>query len=57
VIKNVMGALPKTLEIIFEVQRKKNNEKIRKKKKKLSNLQNAFFFFFFSLDPSYFQTL
>jgi hypothetical protein len=52
-----MGALPQTLEIIFEVQRKKINEKIRKKKKKLSNLQNAFFFFFFSLDPSYFQTL
>jgi hypothetical protein len=33
VILNVSGALPQTLEIIFEVQRKKNNEKIKKKEK------------------------
>jgi hypothetical protein len=29
-----MGALPKALEIIFEVQRKRSNENIARKKKK-----------------------
>ncbi len=48
-----MGALLQTLEIIFEVQRKRINEKITRKKK-LPNIQNMFFFLFFSsLDPSY----
>jgi hypothetical protein len=45
VIKNVIGALPQALEIIFEAQRKRTNEK--KKKKKLSELQNAIFFLLF----------
>jgi hypothetical protein len=37
-----MAVLPQTLEIIFEMQRKRSNEKITRKKKKPSNLQNTF---------------
>jgi hypothetical protein len=50
-----MGALPQTLEIIFEMQRKKNNEKIKRRKISFSTYKTHFFSFF--LDPSYFQTL
>jgi hypothetical protein len=32
-LKNVMGALPKALKIIFEMQRKKSNEKLTRRKK------------------------
>jgi hypothetical protein len=41
-IKNVRGALPQVLEIIFEVWR--SNEKNNKKENELSNLQNVFLF-------------
>jgi hypothetical protein len=51
-----MTALPRALEIIFEVQRKKSNEKINKKKKNFSTCKTQIFFFSFSLDPPYFQT-
>jgi len=55
-----MRVLPQTLEIMFEVQRKKNKEKIARRKISFFNSQNVFFlfffFFFFSLDPSYFQS-
>jgi hypothetical protein len=51
-----MTALPRALEIIFEVQRKKSNEKITRKKKTFQLAKHKFFFFSFSLDPPYFQT-
>jgi len=53
VIKNVIGALPQALEIIFEAQRKRTNEKKKKKKKKLSELQNAIFFLLFGPPPTF----
>jgi hypothetical protein len=41
-----MAGLLQTLEIIFEVQRKRRNEKNNKKKNKFFNLQNTFIFSF-----------
>jgi hypothetical protein len=41
-----MGALPRTLEIIFEVQRKKSNEKIKRKKTSFSIYKTHFILFF-----------
>jgi len=40
-----MGALPRALEIIFEVQRKRNNEKKTFKKKAFQLTKCVFFFF------------
>jgi len=64
-----MGALPKALEISFEVQRKKSNEKNeiifemqgKKSNEKITRRKISFstckmcFFLFSSLDPFYFQ--
>jgi hypothetical protein len=47
-----------TLEIIFEVQRKRSNENIARKKKSFQDTKYVFVFFSpFSLDLSYFQSL
>jgi hypothetical protein len=45
-----MGGLLQTLEVIFEMQRKRRNEKKNKKENKIFNLQNMCVFFF-SLEP------
>jgi hypothetical protein len=42
VIKNVIGALPQALEIIFEAQRKRTNEKKKKKKNLIIKKLNFF---------------
>jgi len=39
-----MEALPRALEIIFEVQRKKNNEKITRRKISFRTYKTGFFF-------------
>jgi hypothetical protein len=49
-MENVVGVLPKALDIIFKVQRKRSNEKITQKKK-IFNLQDALFFLFLLCGP------
>jgi len=52
-----MGTLPQTLEIIFEVQRKRNNEKIKKREISFPTYKIYFIIFLSSfLDPSYLKT-
>jgi hypothetical protein len=52
-----MGALPQTLEIIFEMQMKKSNEKIARRNISFpTHMMQFFSFIFFSLELSYFQS-
>jgi len=51
-----MGELPKTLEIIFQVQMKKINEEMTRRKISFSTYKMLFFLFFLSFQtPSTFK--
>jgi hypothetical protein len=50
-----MGALPQSLEIIFEVQRKRNNEKITRRKINFPTYKTHLFPFSFLPTPPTFK--
>jgi hypothetical protein len=55
-LKNVMGALPQALKIIFEMQRKKSNEKITRRNKSFPTYKMCACVFFFLWTPFIFKS-